>query len=98
MTGHGLALLIPLQDHEPSTGDFRRRPKTAAGVAREPLALGGRVLGEPAPWPLFRKTAFQALERFPIRWNHLIEKESLRFKELEHVLIEKVDQLFRNML
>jgi len=38
------------------------------------------------------------LERFPIRWNHLIEKESLKFKELEHVLIEKVDQLFRNML
>jgi len=38
------------------------------------------------------------LERFPIGWNHLIEKESLKFKELEHVLIEKVDQLFRNML
>ena len=38
------------------------------------------------------------LERFPIRWNHLIEKELLRFKDLEHVLIEKVDQLFRNML
>ena len=38
------------------------------------------------------------LERFPIRWNHLIEKELLRFKELEHVLIEKVGQLFRNML
>jgi hypothetical protein len=37
------------------------------------------------------------LERFPIRWNHLIEKESLRFKELEHGLIEKVDQLFQNM-
>ncbi len=39
-----------------------------------------------------------ALERFPIRWNHLIEKESLKFKELEHVPIEKVAQLFRNML
>jgi hypothetical protein len=38
------------------------------------------------------------LERFPIRWNHLIEKESLKFKELEHVLIEKVEQLLRNML
>jgi hypothetical protein len=45
------------------------------------------------------------LERFPIRWNHLIEKEALRFKELEHVLIElehvlieKVEQVFRNML
>ncbi|QBR72081.1 hypothetical protein CU048_13300 [Beijerinckiaceae bacterium] len=39
-----------------------------------------------------------ALERFPIRWNHLIEKESLKFNELEHVLIEKVGQLFRNRL
>ena len=36
--------------------------------------------------------------RFPIRRNHLIEKESLKFKELERVLIEKVEQLFRNML
>ncbi len=31
-----------------------------------------------------------ALERFPIRWNHLIEKESLKFKEMEHDLIQKV--------
>jgi hypothetical protein len=40
----------------------------------------------------------EALERFPIKWNHLIGKESLRFKELEHVLIEKVEQLFRDVL
>ncbi len=50
----------------------------------------------------FPRTGFAltiaALERFPIRWNHLIEKESLKFKEMEHVLIEKVEQLFRNML
>jgi hypothetical protein len=39
-----------------------------------------------------------ALERFPIRWTHLIEKESLKSNKLEHVLIEKGDQLFRNML
>jgi hypothetical protein len=38
------------------------------------------------------------LERFPITWNHVIEKEALKFKELEHVLIEKVEQLFRDML
>jgi hypothetical protein len=38
------------------------------------------------------------LERFPIGWTHLVERQSLRFKELEHVLIEKVDQLLRNML
>jgi hypothetical protein len=39
-----------------------------------------------------------ALERFPITWNHVIEKESLKFKELEHVLVEKVEQLFRDIL
>jgi len=38
------------------------------------------------------------LKRFPLRWNHLIEKEALRAKELEHVLIEKVEQLFWNKL
>jgi hypothetical protein len=39
-----------------------------------------------------------ALERFPITWNHVIDKESLKIKELEHVLIEKLEQLFRDML
>jgi len=38
------------------------------------------------------------LERFPITWNHVIEKESLKFKELVHVLIEIVEQFFRDML
>ncbi len=38
-----------------------------------------------------------ALERFLITWNLVIEKESLRFKELEHVKLEKVEQLFRDM-
>ena len=28
-----------------------------------------------------------ALERFPITWNLVIEKEALRIKELEHVLM-----------
>jgi hypothetical protein len=36
-------------------------------------------------------------ERFPITWNHVIEKESLNINKLEHVLIEKVEQLFRDM-
>jgi hypothetical protein len=45
------------------------------------------------------KSANEAkLERFPIMWNHVIDKDSLKFKELEHVLIEKVEQLFRDML
>jgi hypothetical protein len=40
----------------------------------------------------------QRLERFPIRWNHLIEEESLRFKELVHAGSEKAGHFFRNML
>ena len=35
-----------------------------------------------------------AEERFPIKWNPGIEKESLIVKELEHVLIEIAGQLF----
>jgi hypothetical protein len=31
-----------------------------------------------------------ALERFPIRWTQLIKKESLKFKELGPVLVEKL--------
>jgi hypothetical protein len=38
------------------------------------------------------------LERVPIKWNHLIDKDSLKIKELEHALIEKVEQLFRDTL
>ncbi|MBM3625942.1 MAG: hypothetical protein FJX16_11605, partial [Alphaproteobacteria bacterium] len=40
----------------------------------------------------------ESLERFPITWNHVIDKESLKIKTLEQVLIEKVCQLFRNLL
>jgi hypothetical protein len=36
-------------------------------------------------------------ERFPVTWNGVIEKESLEMRELEHVLIEKVEQLFRDV-
>jgi hypothetical protein len=35
------------------------------------------------------------LERFPIRGTPLIGKKSRKITELEHVLIEKVDPLFR---
>ena len=38
------------------------------------------------------------LERLPYTWNHVIDKESLKFKELEHVRVEKAEQLFRDML
>jgi len=39
-----------------------------------------------------------SVERNPIKWNHLNGKDSLKIKELEHVLIEKVGQLFWNLL
>jgi hypothetical protein len=56
-----------------------------------------------------RDAPVAGLARFPITWNHVIEKESLKFKELEHAFmryriypmslnIEKVEQLFRDML
>jgi hypothetical protein len=38
------------------------------------------------------------LERVPFGRNRPIDKNALKFKELGHVLIEKVGQLFRNML
>jgi hypothetical protein len=37
------------------------------------------------------------LERVPINWIHLIDKDSHKIKELEHVLIKKAEQLFRDM-
>jgi len=36
--------------------------------------------------------------RVPIKWNHLIDKDSPKIKELEHVSIEKVEQFFQDML
>jgi hypothetical protein len=45
-----------------------------------------------------REASLTRQERSPITWNHVIEKESLKIKELEHVLIEKVEQLLRDML
>ncbi len=39
-----------------------------------------------------------ASERLPYAWNCGIEKESFNFKELEYVLIQKVAQLFGEML
>jgi hypothetical protein len=38
------------------------------------------------------------LERIPIGWNYPIDKNTLKINRLEHVLIGKVSQLFRNML
>ena len=41
-----------------------------------------------------RSSVEMRIERFPITWNHVIDKESLKIKILEQVLIEKVCQLF----
>jgi hypothetical protein len=38
------------------------------------------------------------LARIPLEWNHPRDKNTRGFNELEHVLIGKVDPLFRNML
>jgi hypothetical protein len=38
------------------------------------------------------------LARIPIRWNRLIEKNTRQLNMLEHVLVGKVDPLFRDML
>ncbi|MDQ6704086.1 MAG: hypothetical protein M3Z96_13875 [Pseudomonadota bacterium] len=37
-------------------------------------------------------------QRLPDQMEYLIDKDLLKFKELEHVLIEKVEQLFRDKL
>jgi hypothetical protein len=37
----------------------------------------------------------RTLERFPITWNHVIDKESLKFKELEHVLMAELAWLWQ---
>ncbi|MGH6794434.1 MAG: hypothetical protein ACREDD_01590 [Methylocella sp.] len=44
------------------------------------------------------RLAAVSLGHVPTKWNHFIDKDSLKFNELEHVRIEKVEQLFRDML
>jgi hypothetical protein len=39
-----------------------------------------------------------SLERFPIAWNHAIEKASLNIDKLEQVLIEKSVNFFKDLL
>jgi hypothetical protein len=42
--------------------------------------------------------ATPALERVPIKWSHFIDKDALKIKELKHAEIEKVEQVFLDML
>jgi hypothetical protein len=61
------------------------------------LSLYGRhnrIIGQIGlPWWNTRENT-PSLAVFSIKWNHLIDKDSLKIKDLEHVLIEKVEQLF----
>jgi hypothetical protein len=42
--------------------------------------------------------AIRASRAYSVGWNHPIDKNALKINNLEHVLIGKVSQLFRNML
>gem|GEM_PF-5584395 len=59
---------------------------------RRPLNGGLRASGVFLDVPRLEFAVRQTPERSPTTWNYLIEKESLKFEELEHVL-EKVDML-----
>ena len=67
----------------------------ASVFARQIVDRVDDAQGQPSPAAESRQIR---LERVPITWNHVIGKDSLKFKELEHVLIEKVEQLFRDIL
>ena len=63
-----------------------------------PMELGFSIGSNPCLF-MTRQPSFEAaLECVSIKWNHLIDKDSLKIKELEHVLSEKVEQLFWDML
>jgi hypothetical protein len=67
--------------------------------------LGGRPDGNDEKLPRLgllqiseNRSRDTKLERILIGWNHPIYKNTLKINLLEHVLIGKVSQLFRNML
>ncbi|MBM3553200.1 MAG: hypothetical protein FJX45_15925 [Alphaproteobacteria bacterium] len=70
------------------SGARRRLRSEARETGRQEISRGDHSQG----------AATALLERFPIPWNHVIDKESLKIKTLEQVLFEKVCQLFRNLL
>jgi hypothetical protein len=76
---------------------MRRLP--GASRARRPARLQGRRAALSIISSTHRPSDIVlALERFPITWNHVIDKKSFKIKTLKQVLIEKVCQLFRNLL
>jgi hypothetical protein len=38
--------------------------------------------------------AMRSSARIPLKWTHVIEKESLKIKQLEHAAVETAGQLF----
>jgi hypothetical protein len=65
-------------------------------VIKDALPVAEAALTEPSRDNAVRRGV--RLERIPLKWTHLIEKDSFKIKELEHVLIENVEQVFRVML
>lgn len=82
------------QDHDFHTKDNTRRaiellPQNAIV---KPFAFSRVSLPETRDSVKYQSTSFS------ITQTYVIEKEARRFKELEYVLIGKVDQLFRDMI
>jgi hypothetical protein len=65
-------------------------------VINDALPVAEAALTEPSRDNAVRRGV--RLERIPLKWTHLIDKDSFKIKELEHVLIENVEQVFRVML
>jgi hypothetical protein len=73
---------------------FRPLTPRIAGI----LKLKGNCLT--SVWHALRRRRIlcRILERFQIAWNHVIEKGLLNINKLEQALIERVCQLFRDLL
>jgi hypothetical protein len=63
----------------PERGRFPGERFDLAKILRSPRSAGATIHEPPTQG---------TLERFPITWDHVIEQEPLKIKELEHVLIE----------
>ncbi|MBM3578969.1 MAG: hypothetical protein FJX40_15295 [Alphaproteobacteria bacterium] len=73
-------------------------PSNRSAAARAWEQTGRHLVAARAIGAQTRERRAACLECFPITWNHVIDKESLKIKTLEQVLFEKVCQLFRNLL
>ena len=62
-------------------------------MIKDTLPVAEAALTGPSPDNAVRRGV--RLERIPLKWTHLIDKDSFKIKELEHVPIENVEQLFR---